>query len=150
MDSCDQFLAVAEHRLIPSRARSVGHFLREAGHQSVWALPVRIRLLVVMLGLGLSVWVPPLLLLPTFATAGYLEFLKLGRALRVTLPAGNGEVVHLFVENGYQGAEEDAEKLQLTEARVVCTDQPVLTAGILMLILLCPCFGQGHFCGSVC
>ena len=26
LDSCAQFLAVAEHRLIPSRARSVGHF----------------------------------------------------------------------------------------------------------------------------
>ena len=44
-------------------------------------------------------------------------------------------MVHLFVIYGYQGAEEDAEKLQLTdkllqvvlvEARVVCTDQPVL------------------------
>ena len=27
LDSCAQFLAVAEHRLIPSRARSVGHLL---------------------------------------------------------------------------------------------------------------------------
>ena len=32
-----QFLAVAEHKLIPSRARSVGHSLRRAGHHSVWA-----------------------------------------------------------------------------------------------------------------
>ena len=37
LDSCAQFLAVAEHRLIPSRARSVGHQLRKAGHHSVWA-----------------------------------------------------------------------------------------------------------------
>ena len=37
MDSCAQFLVVAEHRLIPWRARSVGHFLRKAGHQSVWS-----------------------------------------------------------------------------------------------------------------
>ena len=35
MDSCAQFLTVAEHRLIPSRARSVGHFLRKAGHHSI-------------------------------------------------------------------------------------------------------------------
>ena len=28
LDSCAQFLAVAEHRLIPSRARSIGHQLR--------------------------------------------------------------------------------------------------------------------------
>ena len=30
-------LAVAEHRLIPSRVRSIGHLLRKAGHQSVWS-----------------------------------------------------------------------------------------------------------------
>ena len=29
--------AVAEHRLIPSRARSVCHQLRGAGHHSVWS-----------------------------------------------------------------------------------------------------------------
>ena len=34
LDSCAQFQAVAEHRLIPSRAWSVGHQLRKAGHQS--------------------------------------------------------------------------------------------------------------------
>ena len=33
----DLFLAVAEHRLIPSRARSVCHLLRRAGHCSIWA-----------------------------------------------------------------------------------------------------------------
>ena len=38
MDSCAQFLAVAEHWLIPSWVRSIGHFLRRAGHQSVWSL----------------------------------------------------------------------------------------------------------------
>ena len=37
LDSCAQFLPVAEHRLIPSRARSVCHQLREAGYQSVWS-----------------------------------------------------------------------------------------------------------------
>ena len=37
LDSCAQFLAVAEHRLIPSRARSIGHQLRIAGHHSIWA-----------------------------------------------------------------------------------------------------------------
>ena len=35
MDSCAQFLAVAEHRLIPSRARSICHQLRMAGHHSI-------------------------------------------------------------------------------------------------------------------
>ena len=36
MDSCAQFLPVAERREIPSRVRSIGHLLRRAGHQSVW------------------------------------------------------------------------------------------------------------------
>ena len=35
LDSCAQSLAVAEHRLIPSRA--ICHQLRKAGHHSVWA-----------------------------------------------------------------------------------------------------------------
>ena len=96
----------------------------------------------VMPGLGWSVCGAAPLALPTFATAGFLEFFRLGRVLRVTLPAGNGGVVHLFVVYGYQEGvpEEDAEKLQLTdklpqavlaEARVVCTGQPVLIAGDL-------------------
>ena len=37
MDSCAQFLLVAEHRLIPARVRSVGHQLRKADCHSVWA-----------------------------------------------------------------------------------------------------------------
>ena len=37
LDSCAQFLAVAEHRFIPSGTRSVCHQLRKAGHQSVWS-----------------------------------------------------------------------------------------------------------------
>ena len=34
-DSSAQFLAVAEHRLIPAKARSVGHQLRRADRQPV-------------------------------------------------------------------------------------------------------------------
>ena len=49
-------------------------------------------------------------------------------------------MVHLFVVYGYQGAEEDADQLELTdrllqavlaEAQVVCVGQPVLIAGDL-------------------
>ena len=49
-------------------------------------------------------------------------------------------MVHLFVVYGYQGAEEDADQLQLTdkllqavlaEAQVVCIGQPMLIAGDL-------------------
>ena len=32
-----QSLAVAEHRFIAARARSIGHQLRKAGPQSLWA-----------------------------------------------------------------------------------------------------------------
>ena len=39
----------------------------------------------------------------------------MGRVLRTTLPTGKGGVVHLFVVYGYQGAEEDADKLRLTD-----------------------------------
>ena len=37
LDSCAQFLAVEEHRLIPFRARAVNPQLRKAGLQSVWS-----------------------------------------------------------------------------------------------------------------
>ena len=46
MDSCAQFLAVAKHPLIPSRARSA----LKLDISRFGPLPVRIRLLVVMLG----------------------------------------------------------------------------------------------------
>ena len=64
----------------------------------------------------------------------------MGRILRTTLLTAHGGVVYLFVVYGYQGAEEDAEKLQLTdkllqavlvEAQVVCFGQPMLIAGDL-------------------
>ena len=34
--------------------------------------------------------------------------------MRTTLPTAQGGVVHLFVVYGFQGAEDDADKLQLT------------------------------------
>ena len=58
--------------------------------------------------------------------------------MRVVLPLGIGCVVHLFVIYGYQGAENDPEKLQLSEhlfavvlaeARMCCAGQPVILAG---------------------
>ena len=38
----------------------------------------------------------------------------MGRALRVTLPTEERGVVHLFVVYGYQGSEEDSDKLLLS------------------------------------
>ena len=77
--------------------------------------------------------VPPLSL-PTLFDPSFKEFSRIGRAMRVILPLGNGGVVHLFVIYGYQGAESDPEKLQLSEhlfaavlaeARMCCAGQPV-------------------------
>ena len=43
-DSCAQFLAVAEHRLILSRARSVSVTnIRRARHHSVWSLACQVH-----------------------------------------------------------------------------------------------------------
>ena len=59
LDSCAQFLAVAEHRLIPSRARSICHQLRRAGFHSVWAPACQDRIAGGHAGVGVVVWVVP-------------------------------------------------------------------------------------------
>ena len=123
LDSCGQFLAVVEHRLIPSRVRSTGHLLRKASWSSVGLVPCLSRS-----GCWWSRWswsgrpggAP--VALPSFATSEFQECFGLGRALRVTLPSGKGGVVHLFVVFGYQGEEEHSEKLLLTDKLL----QPVL------------------------
>ena len=156
MDSCAQFLAVAEHRLIPSRARSIGHQLRIAGHHSIWAPACQDKIAGGHAGVGVICLGGAPLSLPTFITPQFREFFRLGRVLRTTLPTAQGGVVHLFVVYGYQGAEEDAEKLRLTdrllqavlaEAQVVCVGQPMLIAGDLNADLaVIPCLAKGIFC----
>ena len=97
LDSCAQFLAVAEHSLIPSRARSICHQLRKAGHHSVWSPAGQDQ----VAGGHAVVWVISLggahLSLPSFLTPQFQEFFKLGRVLRTTLPTAQGGVIHLFV-----------------------------------------------------
>ena len=157
MDSCAQFLAVAEHRLIPVRTRSVGNQLRKAGFHSVWAPACQDSIPGGHAGVGVvSVGGAPLAL-PSFVTPEFREFFRLGRILRTTLPTGKGEVVHLFVVYGYQGAEEDADKLRLTdkllqavlaEAQVVCIGQPVLIVGDLNADpAVIPCLAKGISAG---
>ena len=134
LDSCAQFLAVAEHRSIPSRARSVCHQLRRAGHHSVWAPACQDKIAGGHAGVGVISLGGAPLSLPSFVTPQFQEFFRLGRVLRTTLPTSQGGVVHLFVVYGYQGAEENAEKLRLTdrllqavlvEAQMVCIGQPM-------------------------
>ena len=81
----------------------------------------------------------------------------MGRVLRTTLPTSQGGVVHLFVVYCFQGAEEDAEQLRLTdhllqavlaEAQVVCVGQPMLIAGDLNADPgVIPCLAKGISAG---
>ena len=78
LDSCAQFLAVAEHRLIPSRARSVGHQLRKAGHHSVWAPACQDRVAGGHAGVGVISLGGAPLTLPSFVTPQFHEFFQAG------------------------------------------------------------------------
>ena len=138
LESKAHFLAVAEHRLIPARARNVTTQLRKVRRSSVWAplLSGRHSWWPCRGWRHQSPWRP--LSLPTLFDPSFKEFFRIGRAMRVVLPLGNGGVVHLFVIYGYQGAESDPEKLQLSEhlfvavlaeARMCCAGQPVILAG---------------------
>ena len=158
LDSCAQFLAVAEHRLIPSRARSVGLSLRKAGHHSVWAPACQDKIAgghagVGVVSLGWCPFISAIFCHPSipgffFGWVGFYEPLFLLR---------QGGVVHLFVVYGYQGAEDDAEKLKLTdhllqavlaEAQVVCVGQPMLIAGDLNADpAVIPCLAKGISAG---
>ena len=51
--------------------------------------------------------------MPSFATSAFRELFELGRLVRCVLPLGSGRVMHLVVVYGYQGADEDSEKLGL-------------------------------------
>ena len=159
LDSCAQFLAVAEHRLIiPSRARSICHQLRKAGHHSVWAPACQDQVAGGHADVGVVSLGGASLSLPSFVSPQFREFFRLGRVLRTTLPTAQGGVVHLFVVYGYQEAEEDAEKLQLTDkllqavlagAQVVCVGQPVLIAGDLNADpAVIPCWAKAMSAGK--
>ena len=100
LDSCAQFLAVAERRLIPSRARSVCHQLRKACHQSVWSPACQDQVAGGHAGVGVVSLGGAPLSLPSFTTPQFKEFFRLGRALRTILRTGKGGVVHLFVVDG--------------------------------------------------
>ena len=89
-------------------AQYIGHQLRRAGSS---------------VGLGAcmpgsdprwSCWVGVVSLLGA-PTPEFREFFRLGRAMRVTILTGDGDVVHLFVVCGYQGAEEDSDKFLLAD-----------------------------------
>ena len=138
LESTAHFLAIAEHRLVPARARTVTTQLRQARRSSVWAPSCQD----VTPGGHAGVGVISLHGAPTFSSHPFRPFLQgvlsHWSCYEIILPLGNGGVVHLFVIYGYQGAENDPEKLQLTEhlfaavlaeARMCCSGQPVVLAG---------------------
>ena len=67
LDSCAQFLAVAEHRLIPSGAWAINHQHRKAG---VWSPACQDQVAGGHAGVGVVSLVGAPLALPTFATPG--------------------------------------------------------------------------------
>ena len=136
---------------------SCAHQLRRAGFRSVWAPACQDRIAGGHAGVGVVSLGGAPLSLPSFVTPQFEEFFRLGRVLRTTLPTGKGGVVHLFVVYGYQGAEDDADKLQhthrllqafLAEAQVVCVGQPLLIAGDLNADpAVIPCLAKGISAG---
>ena len=157
MDSCAQFLAVAEHRLIPSRARSVCHQLRKAGFQSVWALACQDRIAGGHAGVGVVSLGGAALSLPSFRHTSVPGVLQVGSGFENHSSYCSRRSGSSFVVYGYQGAEEDADKLQLTdrllqavlaEAQAVCIGQPLLIAGDLNADpAVIPCLAKGISAG---
>ena len=145
LESEAHFSAFAEDRLVPARARNVTTQLRK-GIIRVW---------------GVNTLHDAFLSLPTVFDSSFKEFFRLGRAMRVILPLGNGNIAHLFVICGYQGAESDPEKLQLSEqiqaavlaeAKVCRAGQPVILVGHLnadpsVIPSLAKCMSDGSWIG---
>ena len=139
LESTAHFQAVAEHRLVPARARTVTTQLRQARRSSVWAPSCQDVTPGGHAGVGVISLHGAPLSLPTLFDPSFKEFFRIGRAMRVILPLGNGGVVSSSLRlYSYQGAENDSEKLQLTEhlfaavwaeARMCCACQPVILAG---------------------
>ena len=127
-----EFLAVAEHRLIPARVRSEWSRLKAEGLPSIWAPASQPSSHVGNAGVGVVSLRGAPLALPTFVTSQFKSFFDCGRAVRCLLPLA------LFVLYGYQGADSDAEQLALTEQlfdaalgelHVVAREQPCLLVG---------------------
>ena len=132
------FLAVAEHRLIPARVRGEWSRLRKKGLASIWAPASQDSSHVGNAGVGVVSLRGALLSLPTFAISQFKRFFDCGRAVRCLVPIGSGRFMHLVVLYGYQGADVDAEQLALTEQlfdaalgelSVVAREQPCLLVG---------------------
>ena len=121
---------MAEHRLIPARARSIGHQRRRAERQSVWA--------------------------PSLVTPEFKEYFWLGRAMRVTLPTGEGGVVHLLWFMGVRGLRRMLKNFCIlisysapsSQKPRWCVGQPLLVVGDLNADPgIIPCLAKGIAAG---
>ena len=115
LDAGVDFLAVAEHRLIPARVRSEWSRLKGKGLSSIWAPASQDSSHVGHAGVGVVSLRGAPLALPTLITAQFKSFFDCGRAVRCLLPLASGRFLHLCVLYGYQGADADPEQLALTE-----------------------------------
>ena len=115
LDAGVDFLAVAEHRLIPARVRSEWSRLRGKGLSSIWAPASQDSSHVGHAGVGVVSLRGAPLALPTLITAQFKSFFDCGRALRCLFPLANGRFLHVCVLYGFQGADSDAEQFALTE-----------------------------------
>ena len=115
LDAGVDFLAVAEHRLIPARVRSEWSRLKGKGLSSIWAPASQASSQVGNAGVGVVSMRGAPLALPTFVTSQFKSFFDCGRAVRCLLPLASGRFLHLCVLYGYQGADTDAEQLALTD-----------------------------------
>ena len=91
------FLAVAEHRLIPARVRSEWSRLKGKGLSSIWAPACQGSSHVGNAGVGVVSLRGAPLALPSFATAQLKWFSDCVRAVRCMLPRGAGRFMHLVV-----------------------------------------------------
>ena len=92
LESNAHFLAIAEHRLVPARARTVTTQLRQARRSSVWAPSCQDVTPGGHAGVGVISLHGATLSLPTVFDPSFKEFFRIGRAMRVVLPLGNGGV----------------------------------------------------------
>ena len=138
LDAGVDFLAVAEHSLIPARVRSEWSRLKVKGLSSIWAPASQASSHVGNAGVGVVSLRGAPLALPTFVTSQFKSFFDCGRAVRCLLLLASGWFLHLFVLYGYQGADSDAEQLALTdqlfdaalgELHAVASGQPCLLVG---------------------
>ena len=88
-------------------ARNVTTQLRKARRSSVWAPSWQDVTPGGHAGVGVISLHGAPLSLPTLFDPSFKEFFRIGRAMRVVLPLGNGGIAHLFVIYGYQGAESE-------------------------------------------